>query len=72
MFDVNHFKKWRKNTGVDEMIWGKFNKISSFSNIFKTKNLKVNPRKFVWRSSETNTTSVKKKIFFVIREEKKN
>ena len=72
MFDFNHFKKWRKNTGVDEMIWGKFNKISSFSNIFKTKNLKVNPRKFVWRSSETNTTSVKKKVFFVIREEKKN
>ena len=46
--------------------------ISSFFNIFKTKIPKVKPRKFLWRSSETNITSVKKKIYFVIRKEKKN
>ena len=44
--------------------------ISSFFNIFKTKIPKVKPRKFLWRSSETNITSVKKKNIFCYQKRK--
>ena len=72
MFDINHFKKWRKNTGVDGMTWGKFKKISSFSNIFKTKKSESKSQKIFMAFLGNKYNFCEKKIFFVIREEKKN